>query len=317
MRKYKKTLFGIITAMVLAGNMICAAAFAEETPQRENPQQEAPQATDPAAETVEKSVAETAEEPDETTKTFTTEDGVLSIQIPEDDDNWKIIDDQNIWFVISDGKDMITVVHIANGDTLPSVELANDEYEEIYQTFYSTKNEVFIVTGRIANKDEAQTVKDAVNSIQILKYDTILKKETETSEPVYAVKDISETRYCTEKDGVNVRSGYTTDDPIIFVFHYGDQVDVTGIVTKDGEDIGWLRVDCNGQTGYTVGQFYITTAPDTQPEFDGGYAGINYNEDEQGGYAGINYNEDEQGGYAEINYNEDEQGGYAGSNYGD
>ena len=237
MKSLKKALIGITTAMVLAGTAVCTVAFAEEAPQAE----------------------------ESATKTFTTEDGVLSIQIPRDDDNWSAIHDPNSWFAITDGTDMITVDHIAAGDPLPAVELADEHYEEIYQVFYSTKDEVFVVTGRIANKDEAQTVKDAVNSFQVLKYGEVTKKD-EQRQPVYAVRDVNETRYCTEKDGVNVRSGYTTDDPRIGSFQYGDQVTVTGIVTRDGTDIGWLRVNYNGQTGYTVAQFYSLTPPDAQNE---------------------------------------------------
>ena len=187
----------------------------------------------------------------------------MSIQIPRDEDNWTVIDDPNTWFVIGDGKDLIKVDHVANGEQLPKVETANEKFAEVYQMFYSTPNEVFVITGSIADKEEAAAIREAVCSFKVLQYDTIKKAEQPTS--AYAVRELNEIRYCTEKDGVNVRSGYTTDDPLLGGFHYGDQVNVTGAVTRDGVDNGWIRVNYNGQTGYTVGQYYSTTKPEAQP----------------------------------------------------
>ena len=130
-----------------------------------------------AAETEEETKTET-----ETPTVFTTEDGVLSIRVPADDDNWKVIDDPNSWFAITDGLDLIAVDHIANGDSLPAVETANDKYAEIFQVFYSTRNEVFVVTGRIADSSDVQRVREAVSSFRVLKYDTIEAKKPEQEE---------------------------------------------------------------------------------------------------------------------------------------
>ena len=240
MKTLKKALLGI-TAAGLTGAMVLTTAFAAQAP--------AP--------------AEAAAAEIEEGKTFVTADGVLSIQFPKDDDNWTPIDDPNSWFTIGDGKDLITAEHILNGAQLPKTELANDKYEEVYQMFYSTPDEVFVITGFVADKEEAAAIKEAIGSFKVLQFDTLKKAEQPTS--AYAVREMNEIRYCTEKDGVNVRGGYTTDDPVIGGFHYGDQVTVTGAVTKDGFDNGWLRVNYNGQTGYTVAQYYSTTIPEAQP----------------------------------------------------
>lgn len=237
MKNFKKAMIGL-TAAALAGTMLCTAAFAAEA--------QAPQQT----------IEEAAEE----AKVFTTQDGVLSIELPKDDDRWTQIEDASSWFAIGDGSDVITVDHIANGEKLPAVEIADEKYEEIYQMFYSTQNEVFTITGRVADKAEAECVRNAVNSFKVLKYDTLQKKE-EQPQAVYAVRDLNETRYCTEKAGVNVRNGYTTDDRIIGLCQYGTQIQVTGAVTKDGADTGWIRVNYNGMTGFTWGEFYSTTQP--------------------------------------------------------
>ncbi|MBR3402500.1 MAG: SH3 domain-containing protein, partial [Parasporobacterium sp.] len=227
MKTLKKTLLGI-TAAGLAGAMVLTTAFAAEAPA-------------PAP-------AETTAAAKQEGKTFVTSDGVFSIFIPEDGDNWMAIDDPNTWFTLGDGRDLITVKHLVNGGQLPKTETANDRFEEVYQMFYSTPNEVFVITGSIADKEEAAAIREAVCSFKVLQYDTIKKPEQPTS--AYAIRELNEIRYCTEKDGVNVRSGFTTDDPLLGGFHFGDQVTVTGAVTKDGVDNGWIRVNYNGQTGY-------------------------------------------------------------------
>lgn len=168
MKRMKKTLIGITTAMVLAGTMIYTAAFAGEAPQQAASQE-----------------AEAA------VTTFTTQDGVLSIELPQDDEGWKVIDGTNFWFAVGNGTDMITAEHLAAGDPLPAAELANDQFAEIYQMFYSTKDEVFIVTGKIANKDEAQTVKEAVGSFKVLKYGEVQKKNEQPQQQANAGQNIS------------------------------------------------------------------------------------------------------------------------------
>jgi len=314
MKALKKTMIGVLTA-AMTGTMIMGTALAAEATQE-------PAATAAVQEDV---------------KTFTTEDGVLSIQVPQDEGNWMVIDDPNSWFALSDGKDLIAVDHVAAGDQVPQVELANEHYEEIFQMFYSTQNEVFVVTGRVADKNDAQHVRDAVQSFKVLKYGEVQMKEAAPApQPVYAVRDINEIRYCTERDGVNVRSGYTTDDPILGGFHYGDQVAVTGVVTKDGADTGWIRVNYNGQTGYTVAQFYSNvmpapqpapqpeTQPETQPEdeliADGQiFTGFKLQTVNVATEENVTISELSQGGYADENTGEifTQEGGGGEHFYGD
>ena len=249
MKTLKKTLFGIAAA-VLAGTMVCSVAIAEETQQI---------LTTPAA-------AEASAE--ETTQTLTTKDGVLSVEIAKGEAEWTVKEDPNYLLAASDGKNMITVSHLANGTELPKAATADDKYEEVYQMFYSTANEVFIITGYVADKDDAETVREAVCSFKVLQYDTLKKEEGKTQDlgDGYVLKELNETFYCTEEAGVNVRSGYSTDAPRIGSYNYGDEVKVTGEVTKEGAEFAWLRVDYNGQTGYTAAPNYSKTNPNANTE---------------------------------------------------
>ena len=85
--------------------------------------------------------------------TLTTSDGILSIETPSD--NWVETSDPNYWFVVSDGSNSITIDHLRNGASVPSVTIANGQYAGVYQAFVSTKNEVFVVKG-LAKEQSAE-----------------------------------------------------------------------------------------------------------------------------------------------------------------
>ena len=79
-------------------------------------------------------------------ETFTSEDGVLSIELPNE--NWREITDVNKWIALSDGGNSITVEHYSNGEKLPDITVADNHYVNVYQAVFSTQNEVFIITER-------------------------------------------------------------------------------------------------------------------------------------------------------------------------
>ena len=71
------------------------------------------------------------------TKTYTTSDGVLSIELSND--TWKQVEDPTKWVVLSDGDDVITIEHYSNGEKLPEMTVADDHYVNVYQAVVSTK----------------------------------------------------------------------------------------------------------------------------------------------------------------------------------
>ena len=112
---------------------------------------------------------------------FVSSDGVLSIELP--DDSWKEVQDPNKWIVLSDGENQITLRHFSNGAGLPGIVTADDQYSKTITSALSTKNEVFIATGLVANTDEEDEINDSLQSIKILKYDTKLAVEPEAPAP--------------------------------------------------------------------------------------------------------------------------------------
>ena len=196
---------------------------------------------------------------------FETPDGVLSIEAPSDDDKWTVIQDDKKLLAISDGTDTITVEHYANGEELPAVALAKDDFVQIYQVYFSTKNEVFIVTGEVTVAEDMPYVRKAVNSFEVLKYDTKQAKQDNPDaqpEPVYDIRKIESDMYCNTTDGVNVRASYSTDSERIGSVSYGEKVYVIGEVTKDGENTGWLKISYGNGEGYV----YKTWFDDSKPE---------------------------------------------------
>ena len=212
-------------------------------------------------------VADTAASSEDNAKIFETQDGVLSIEAPRDNDKWAVIQDDQKWFAMSDGTDTITVDHYANGDDIPAVALARDPFVQVDQVYFSTENEVFVVTGEVTVAEDMPYVRDAVNSFQVLKYDTKQAVQPQPEED-YSIRKINSDMYCITSDGVNVRASYSTSSDVIGGVSYKDKVFVIGEVTKDGENIGWLKIQYGNGEGYVYDQWFDDNEP-ADPERTG------------------------------------------------
>ena len=192
-------------------------------------------------------------------QTYTTGDGVLSIDLP--DENWKEISDPGKWVSFSDGANLITLEHLSNGEDLPDISIADDHYVNVYQAIASTQNEVFIITGSVVDSAKIGDVCNAIMSVKVLKYDTKLavKKEQQETSAGYTIVAMDATMYTTA--GVNVRAGYSTSDTVLGGLAAGSSVHVTGKVQKDGADLGWYQVAYNGASAYISASFLTDKAP--------------------------------------------------------
>lgn len=199
-------------------------------------------------------------------ETFTTADGVLSIELP--DENWKEIQDPMKWVALSDGANLITIEHYSNGETLPAMTVADDHYVNVYQAVASTQNEVFIITGSVVDAAKITDVCNAIVSTKVLQYDTKLavKKENNVSAGEFSIVAMSQTMYTLA--GVNVRAGCSTNDQILGAIEAGGSVKVTGKVQRNGEDYGWYQVSYNSGTGYVSASFLTDKAPETTSSSD-------------------------------------------------
>ncbi|MBR2528278.1 MAG: hypothetical protein IKE58_07405 [Blautia sp.] len=101
---------------------------------------------------------------------FTTPDGVLTIQLPSD--SWYEVQDMTRWVVLSDGTNTINIDHYSNGADIPAMPVANSQYANVIYDAFSTRNEVFILTGLVVDPSNTANIRNAIRSAQILIYDT-------------------------------------------------------------------------------------------------------------------------------------------------
>ena len=192
--------------------------------------------------------------------TFMTDDGVVSIEAPDPEDEdtavWKQTVDPNHWFTISDGKSTITIVHLSNGENLPQLQIADDDCETVFQTFASTTNEIFVLKASSPEEKNLDDLMQNAGTMRILKYETktaLTNRET-AAESEYGIRNISAVYYVTA-DELNVRSFYSTDSEVLGVLRRGEEVKVTGAVQRNGADYGWYRIFWEGKDAYVSAGF--------------------------------------------------------------
>ena len=193
-------------------------------------------------------------------ETFTTADGVLSIDAPSDE--WVQTADPNYWFTMSDGKSVITVDHLSNGESLPKVQVADASYPAVFQGFVSTTNEVFVVKALAGSAQDLETLMKAIGTVKVLQYDTktAIKNEEAAQTAEFGFREINGTYYVNTEE-LNVRSEYSTDSSLLGTLYYGEQVTVKGAVVRNGEDFGWYRISFNGGDAYVAAGFLSDTVP--------------------------------------------------------
>lgn len=190
---------------------------------------------------------------------FTSEDGVLSIALP--DDSWKEIQDPTKWIALSDGANLITLEHFSNGEKLPDITVADEHYVNTLTASFSTRNEVFVATGFVTNPEKMNKINESLLSIKILKYDTKQAvNKAAANEFMIVPRDM--TMYVNVGGAaLNVRSGFSVDSYIIGELATGTVVHVTGVVQRNGADYGWYQISFNNANGYVAADYLSTTAP--------------------------------------------------------
>ncbi len=190
-------------------------------------------------------------------RTVISPDGVLTIRMAGL--LWKMIEDPDGRFVYTDGANAVSIRHVANGESMPKVQMASEKYPEVYQVYYSTLNEVFIVTGYVRYTDANTTVRETIESVKLLREDS---KHAVQPEPTheFEVRDASGTMYVSPAEA-SVYAEYNSSSDVVVVLRKDDAVQVTGVVYCDGKDYGWSRVVYDGREGYMYSSMLTGTAP--------------------------------------------------------
>ena len=69
---------------------------------------------------------------------FTTDDSVMTLTLP-DKEGWEQVEDSHTWMTLSNGADRITLLHYRNGEPLPAITIADQNFSKFDMSFYSTR----------------------------------------------------------------------------------------------------------------------------------------------------------------------------------
>lgn len=191
--------------------------------------------------------------------TYTTADGILSIDLPNE--NWTKLEDPSKWVALSDGSNIITIEHYSNGEDLPGITVADSHYVNTLTAAFTTQNEVFIATGYVIDPAVMNSINESMLSIKVLKYDTKVAVTKEAARDEYTIVPRDMTMYVKVSDSLSVRNGYSVDATLIGSLANGTAVHVTGAVQKNGTDTGWMQIAFNNGSGFVAGNYLTSTAP--------------------------------------------------------
>ena len=105
--------------------------------------------------------------------TFTSTDGSLSVELPND--SWTTFENSNNWISLSDGNSVLTIDRFTVGDVLPApitTDADDATYVETFQTVFSNKNEIYLFTGSVKDETKLKDITDIILSANVLKLNT-------------------------------------------------------------------------------------------------------------------------------------------------
>lgn len=194
-------------------------------------------------------------------KDFTSPDGILSMELPGDD--WVQLQDHSKWISLSDGADLITIEHFANGERLPEIQSAGTAYAKTVTTAYTTANDVYIATGFAADEEDLKPITEALMSIHIKEQDTPAAPANAVAAPSeFSITQRAMKMFVTANDSLHVRSGFSTESPIIGELGHGAAVRVTGAVLHNGSDYGWYQIAFKNGSGFVSAAYLSPLSPD-------------------------------------------------------
>ena len=209
---------------------------------------------------------------------YTTPDGAIVLTIP--DKTWEEIADDQTVTTMSNGTGTITVLHYDADDKLPTVIVPGEKYEAAYQVVMADKEDVYVITGSVTDKEYMPEVRKIVQSATYYEENPYAGPVEETAGTAVAVPEQNVTVqtaaptgndvispmdaifYAVADGGLNIRAAYSSDAAIIGSYAYGEAINVIGTVIRDGLELGWYQVGFDGQTGYVSSAYVGVTQPD-------------------------------------------------------
>ena len=91
------------------------------------------------------------------------DDTHISLMVQEDE--WHEVSDKETLHTFTNGEDVITVLKYAAGAELPAPARPGGKYEAVYQTYYSTEDITYVVTGSAAEEENMDEVREIIGRI--------------------------------------------------------------------------------------------------------------------------------------------------------
>ena len=121
--------------------------------------------------------------------TITTYESSAKMETP--DDNWHEVSDPETLITLTNGKDTVKVKKFGKKDAIPAPVTEFEKYEEIYQTYYSTANTIYMITGFAQTKEDIDDVRSVVESIKLADHQKEeAKKEEKTQAPATQTNNV-------------------------------------------------------------------------------------------------------------------------------
>ena len=238
----KNRYFVAALSAVMAAGLLCAPAMAAKSPKR-------PQTV--------------------------SENGLVMISLP--DESWAELPSKTSAACFADGASMIRVDLYKNGQELPTVAAADQNYEMVFENVISNNDWVIVTTG-LANEvtDYAGIAKAIKNMKLVMEFLPGVYDQLGEQDGALTTEDVSYTAWVKATE-LNVREEPDHESGVVDILPYASEVNVTGEVKKDGKDYGWVRVSLNGKEGYVSSEFIqkeqiipqappVTVTPDNPDE---------------------------------------------------
>lgn len=104
--------------------------------------------------------------------TITSKDAKIEMTTP--DESWHTVEDVKALLALTNGKDRVIVDVYATDAELPKPLMPKDTvgFEETYQTYYTTANSIYVITGYAQTKEDIKDVRKVMESLQLADHKT-------------------------------------------------------------------------------------------------------------------------------------------------
>ena len=186
------------------------------------------------------------------------ENGAVTITLPTAE--WTEVASNEACVCFSNGNAAILFDHYSMNDSVPVIDAVGEDNIFFYQTIETANAVKYVFTAYTSNKSELTGIKYAIAGAEVNAEKLPKEEKHEVVADQYSVEPADYTAYVTVAQ-LNVRPEGNTNSAPLGYLQYRDPVKITGIVSCNGVQTGWVQVDFNGMKGYVSYEFLSTSQP--------------------------------------------------------